>query len=293
MVLGYSRVLFVQFTTTQRLETFLRCHVRAFEAFGGYPRELLYDNAKTVVLARPDRRAETPSPAPHWHPTFLDFAGYYGFTPRLCRPYRARTKGKVERMIRSVRESCFAGGQFVDLADLNRQVTLWCATVANARSHATTGEVPMVRPAREPLLSLTGRPPYDTSVVVPRRVNSACMVVYGGNHYAVPYQYGGRRVWLRGYEEQARLEIWAAETCLAVHPLLLRHGRQSLRADHLAGLWCLTLQGKGQRSHPAPAPPPAREEAPGPLHLPGLMAMPEVEVRPLSVYAAFAEELSA
>jgi hypothetical protein len=109
----------------------------------------------------------------------------------------------------------------------------------------------------------------------------------------VPYQYGGHRVWLRVYEEQARLEIWAAETCLAVHPLLLGHGRQSLQADHLAGLWRLTLQGKGQRLRPAPAPPPAREEAPGARHLPGLSAMPEVEVRPLSVYAAFAEEVSA
>jgi transposase len=100
MVLGYSRALFVHFTTTQRLETFLACHLRAFEAFGGYPRELLDDNVKTVVLARPDLPADAAGQSPRWHPTFLDFAGYDGFTPRLCRPYRARTKGKVERMIR-------------------------------------------------------------------------------------------------------------------------------------------------------------------------------------------------
>jgi len=89
MALSWSwatRGPFVQFTATQRLETFLRCHVRAFEAFGGYPRELLNDNAKPIVLARLDVRADAVSAAPCWHPKFLEFAGYYGFTPRLCRP---------------------------------------------------------------------------------------------------------------------------------------------------------------------------------------------------------------
>jgi transposase len=291
MVLGYSRALFVHFTTTQRVETFLHCHLRAFEAFGGYPRELLYDNTKTVVLARPDLRADAAGQAPHWHPRFLDFAGYYGFTPRLCRPYRARTKGKVERMLRYVRESFFTGCRFVDLADLNRQAALWCATVANARVHATTGEVPAVRLHREPLLPFTARPLYDTSVVVPRRVSSECLVAYEGNHYSVPFPYGGRSVLLRVRAEQAILEIWAEDTRLAVHPLLPGHGRQSLNPDHLTGLWSLTHQGKGQRLPPAPAAP---GDTPLPLlPLASLPAMPEVEVRPLSVYAAVAEEVSA
>jgi transposase len=149
LVLGSSRAVFVPFTTTQRLETCLCCHVHAFEAFGGYPRALLYDHAKTVVLAHPDLRAEAPSSAPPWHPQGLDVAGYYGVTPRLGRPSRARPKGQVERMRRDVRESCCAGGHGVDLDDLHRQVALWCATVANARGHATTGEVPAIRLARE------------------------------------------------------------------------------------------------------------------------------------------------
>jgi transposase len=290
MVLGYSRMLFVHFTTTQRLETFLRCHLRAFEAFGGSPRELLYDNAKTVVLARPDLRAEAAGQAPHWHPKFLDFAGYYGFTPRLCRPYRARTKGKVERMIRYVRESFFTGCHVADLEDLNRQAALWCETVANARVHATTGEVPAVRWRREALLPLSGRPLYDTSVMVPRRVSRECLVAYEGNHYSVPYPYGGRPVLLRVREEPAVLEIWAEETCLAVHPLLSGQGHQSLHPDHPTGLWSLTLQGKGQRARTTPSP---REAATAPLHLSQLPTMPDVEERPLSVYTALAEEVSA
>jgi hypothetical protein len=119
------------------------------------------------------------------------------------------------------------------------------------------------------------------------------MVAYAGNHYSVPYLYGGRQVLLRVREEQALLEIWAEETCVATHPLLAGHGRQSLQPEHLTGLWRLTLKGKGQRPLPPPSPPPPREEATGPLHLPGMAAMPEVEVRPLTVYAAWAEEVPA
>jgi transposase len=291
MVLGYSRAVFVHFTTTQRVETWLSCHLLAFETFGGYPREILYDNAKAVVLGRPDLGADPAQEAPRWNPKFLDFAGYYGFTPRLCRPYRARTKGKVERMIRYVRESFFTGCHFGDLEDLNRQAALWCETVANARVHTTTGEVPAVRLRREGLLPLMGRPPYETSLMIPRRVSWECFVAYAGNHYSVPYQYGGRSVMLRVREEQAVLEIWGEDMCLAVHPLLPGHGRQSLQPDHLQGLWSLTLHGKGQR--PPPAKTPAGAELPTPLHLPGLPTIPEVEVRPLAVYAAVAEEVSA
>ncbi len=79
--------LFVYFTTTQRLETCLSCHLLAFEAFGGYPHELLYDHVKTVMLARPDLHADAAGQTPRWHRTFLDFAGYYGLIPHLCRPY--------------------------------------------------------------------------------------------------------------------------------------------------------------------------------------------------------------
>jgi hypothetical protein len=193
-------------------------------------------------------------------------------------------------MIRYVRESFFTGCHVADLEDLNRQAAVWCETVANARVHATTGEVPAVRWRREALLPLSGRPLYDTSVMVPRRVSRECLVAYEGNHYSVPYPYGGRPVLLRVREEPAVLESWAEETCLAVHPLLSGQGHQSLHPDHLTGLWSLTLQGKGQRARTTPAP---REAATAPLHLSQLPTMPDVEVRPLSVYTALAEEVSA
>jgi len=83
-----------------------------------------------------------------WHPVFLDFARYWGFTPRLCRPYRAQTKGKVESCVRYVRRNFLCGLQGREpssLGDLNAQLREWIWGVANQRVHGTTHEQVMVR----------------------------------------------------------------------------------------------------------------------------------------------------
>jgi len=147
--LGWSRATYVEFVTDERLETLLGCHERAFYFFGGIPREVLYDNMRTVVSDR-DRYG----PGLHrYNPTFLDFAHHHGFVPRLCRPYRAKTKGKVERFIRYLRASFYVPlasqlspeGLKVDRDTANARAGTWLREVANARVHATTGEVPLVR----------------------------------------------------------------------------------------------------------------------------------------------------
>jgi transposase len=147
--LSWSRVTYVEFVTDERLETLLRCHEHAFYFFGGVPREVLYDNMRTVVTER-DRYG----PGLHrYNRTFLDFAHHHGFVPRLCRPYRPRTKGKVERFIRYLRASFYVPlasqlspeGLKVDRDTANARVGIWLREVANARVHATTGEVPLER----------------------------------------------------------------------------------------------------------------------------------------------------
>ena len=147
--LGWSRASYVEFVTDQRLETLLGCHERAFYYFGGVPREVLYDNMRTVVTDR-DRYG----PGLHrYNRTLLDFAHHQGFVPRLCMPYRPRTKGKVERFIRYLRASFYVplASQFsseglkVDRDLANARVAAWLREVANARVHGTTGEVPLVR----------------------------------------------------------------------------------------------------------------------------------------------------
>lgn len=147
--LGWSRASYVEFVSDERLETLLGCHERAFYFFGGVPREVLYDNMRTVVTER-DRYG----PGLHrYNRTFLDFAHHHGFRPRLCRPYRAQTKGKVERFIGYLRASFYVPlasqlspeGLKVDRETANARVGSWLREVANARVHATTGEVPLVR----------------------------------------------------------------------------------------------------------------------------------------------------
>jgi len=173
--LGWSRAAYVEFVSDERLETLLTCHEHAFLAFGGVPREVLYDNMRTVVLER-DRYGRGQH---RFHPGFLDFAGHCGFRPRLCRPYRAQSKGKVERFIRYLRGSFWvplasrmaAEGVVVDGAAANLAVGRWLREVANARVHATTGEVPAVRLQEERGALSQIPPPYGG--LLPRRTEAA------------------------------------------------------------------------------------------------------------------------
>jgi transposase len=151
--LGWSRAAYVEFVTDERVETLIEAHENAFLAFGGTPREVLYDNMRTVVLERHGYGRGRH----RFHPGFLDFARHCGFRPRLCAPYRAQTKGKVERFIRYLRHSFYVPlasrlaqeGLIVDRETANLAVRRWLREVANARVHGTTGEVPAERLAIE------------------------------------------------------------------------------------------------------------------------------------------------
>ena len=109
MVLGYSRMMYIDFTWSMKLEELLRCHLRAFEYFGGYTREILYDNMAQVRLPNGRLNAK-----------MLDFLSFYGISPRTHRPYRPRTKGKVERSIRYLKDNFIRGREFADFAELTR-----------------------------------------------------------------------------------------------------------------------------------------------------------------------------
>ena len=145
-VLGYSRTAYVQFVTDERLETLMACHEAAFAFVGGTPHEVLYDNMRTVVIGR-----DAYGPGKHrLQPGFRDFAHHHGFLPRLCRPYRAQTKGKVERFIHYLRHSFWVPldsrlrplGLKVDAATANVEARKWLRDTANMRVHGTTGRIP-------------------------------------------------------------------------------------------------------------------------------------------------------
>ena len=106
----------------------LRCHIAAFEAIGGVPSEILYDRMKTAVTGEDDEGHIV------YNRSLIALAQHYGFLPRACRPYRAKTKGKVERPFRYIREDFFLGRTFRNLDDLNAQLGHWLDTVANVRA---------------------------------------------------------------------------------------------------------------------------------------------------------------
>jgi transposase len=145
VVLGYSRLLWCRFYPRQDMRTLIDGLEDAFLAFGGVPQELLFDQMKAVITR--DLRLE--GGALIRNAEFLRFARHWGFTPRACRPYRAQTKGKVERPVRYLRGNFVYGRTFLHDADLDQQCTLWLDRVANVRLHGTTRERPRLRFDRE------------------------------------------------------------------------------------------------------------------------------------------------
>ena len=144
--MGYSRASFVEYVSDEKIETLLACHEHAFEYFEGVPKQVLYDNMKTVVIER-DGYGEGNHKL---NPLFLDFAKHWGFVPKLCQPYRARTKGKVERFNRYLRRTFHVtlasrlkmSGIELDKDTANVEVRRWLRETANVRIHATTREQP-------------------------------------------------------------------------------------------------------------------------------------------------------
>lgn len=162
--LGYSRMSYVEFVSDMKVMTLIGCHERCFAAFGGVVRQVLYDNMKTVVLER-DVEGEG---AHRFHAGFLDYARHAGFVIKLCRPYRARTKGKVERFNGYLRRSFYVplvaqfkqAGLVLDAASATVQVRRWLDEVANVRVHGTTGQLPVARLAAEQAALQVLPPPW-------------------------------------------------------------------------------------------------------------------------------------
>lgn len=165
VVLGYSRLLWLRFYPRQDMQTLVRGLETAFEFFGGVPRELLFDQMKAVIVR--DLRGEGGRLVENAE--FVRFSNHWGFRPRACRPYRAKTKGKVERPIGYVRKSFTYGRTFAGDADLNAQAEWWLGSVANVRRHGTTDERPVDRfesDERDVLLPLAHRPYHSLALPV-------------------------------------------------------------------------------------------------------------------------------
>jgi len=213
MVLGFSRLIWARFVVHQDLATVLRCHAAAFEALGGAPREILYDRMKTAVLGEGNHEGIV------YNRALIDLARHYGFYPKACRRYRAKTKGKVERPFRYIREDFFLARSFRNLADLNEQLRRWLDDVANSRRHATTRRIVNEAFAEEkPYLKPLPLAPFRAVLRLERRISHEGMVSVGGNFYSVPDATRRRTVEVHTLAEEIR--IFEDGALIAAHPVL-------------------------------------------------------------------------
>ena len=220
MVLGFSRLIWARYVVHQDLATVLRCHTAAFQALGGAPRELLYDRMKTVVTGEGDTGGII------YNRSLIDLARHYGFHPRACQAYRAKTKGKVERPFRYIREDFFLARTFRNLDDLNEQLRRWLDTVANPRVHATTRRVVNEAFAEERAhLRQLPLAPFRSVLQLERRISREGMVSVGGNFYSVPDATRRRTVEVHTLADEIR--IFEDGSLIATHPVLEgRHQRR-------------------------------------------------------------------
>ena len=236
--LAYSRRFHFWCTDCADAEHTYEGLMRSFEYFGGVPQEVLVDNQKAAVLAPAAANGE-----PRFNERFLDLAGHYGFQPRACRPYRARTKGKDERMVGYIKQHFFVRYRsFTSWAHLNQQAEAWLREEADQRLQTTVKEVVSVRFAREaPTLHALPALRYDTAYHELRQVAWDGYVDVRGNRYSVPVALVGRTVVIHiGLDET--LKIYQGETLVAEHRL--RPGDQGWVTcpAHHAPLWQETLQ---------------------------------------------------
>ena len=228
MILGYSRMRYVEFTTDISTENVIKMHLNAFAFFGGFTDTILYDNMKQIVIERKLKASES-----RFNQKFMDFAEFYGIVIRLCYPYRPETKEKIENTIKYLRYNFWTGKSFESISDINVQCMEWLKKV-NSHIHGTTHEIPVERLKKESLNPLSAVPAYMTRKEESRKISRDCYVSYKGNRYSVPWKYAGREC--RIIEESALVKIEIDSGIVADHAILKGTGRISRNKDHFEGL---------------------------------------------------------
>jgi hypothetical protein len=238
LILSYSRYLFAHLFCRHSFEFFIQGHIMAFQSFGGHPRSLRYDNLKTVVLSR--------NPI-SYNPAFLDFARYYGFDIRLCNVARGNEKGRVERVIRSLRDTFFNTAiHHQNLKSINQALHEWVDNKNNT-VHRVTNKMPCELKGLEKLKPLPANPWDNVLVHPPTRPSKTGLISFDTNRYSIPDYLAGEL--LRVHSSTQRIDIYDEKgNKVASHPRCFAHNQSILNPDHRAHLLNhLSPQVKRQR----------------------------------------------
>jgi transposase len=211
--LGYSRRPYVQAFRHERQSAWFDGIEGAFRRFDGVPQEVLLDNPRALVDHHDAATREV-----RFNERLHALADYWGFRPRACAPYRARTKGKDERGVGYVKRNAIAGHSFPSWSAFEAHLDWWTREIADVRVHGTTGEAPLLRFERDEaaaLKPLDGRPPFRQVRDLVRRVQADCAIQIDGNSYSVPWRLIGESV--RATVAEGRVRIHHAGEQVAVH----------------------------------------------------------------------------
>ncbi len=211
LTLSCSRHRFVRFVERQDLATWIDCHVRAFEFFGGVPQTVLLDNLKAGVV-RPDLYDPTINRA------YAELERHYGFAVDPAKVATPEHKGKVERQVPVVRQQLVAGRVYADLADLNEKALNWCREQVGRQIHGTTQEAPLLRFARLEQGALLPLPAsaFDPPTWAEVKVHPDHHVVFERSYYSLPTRFVGKTVWLRA--GRRLVEIYCNDELVKTHP---------------------------------------------------------------------------
>lgn len=246
--LGYSRRLHIRASLRQRQVDWFEGMEGAFLRFGGVPVEVLFDNARALVEHHNAATREV-----RFNERLHAFARYWGFAPRACAPYRARTKGKDERGVGYVKRNAVAGRRFASWGAFEAHLEQWNREIADVRVHGTTGEPPIVRFAEEAraLRPLAGRAPFGQLRDLIRKVRPDCAIDLDTNSYSVPWRLVGETVQV--VVLAGRILVRHAGEIVADHPVCAGRRQHIVDRTHLAGL----VGSRPPQADPPPAPPPA------------------------------------
>ena len=246
MQLCYSRHKYIEFVTDQKVMTWLGCHRRAFEWFGGVPERVIIDNAKCAIT-KACRYDPVVQRAYHEH------AEGWGFQIDALPPFQPQMKGRVERSVGFVKGSFLPLREFRNLTDLNEQAHAWTLKVGN-RKHGTTHEQPLTRFADIERHKLKPLPPVAPDLCEYKlvKVHGDCHVTFEKRRYSVSYKHVHKQLWLKATETNIHLEL--DHELMASHPRLDRPGQCSTITDHLPPnaiahkmrdqQWCLKRGGE-------------------------------------------------
>ena len=240
MVLCYSRLMYLEFTVSQKMEFFLACHENAFAAFGGVPSRLMVDNLKSAVLQH------LVGVAPVFNPKYLDFSGHWGFEISPCNVRAGNEKGRVENGVGYVKKNLLAGLDLADFSALQPAALVWVDTVANVRVHRQTRQRPIDRfeDERAHLLPLN-RAGFDLARLCTVRATKQFRVPLDTNCYTVPSRYAGQRLTLKAYAD--RVCIYDRDQLVARHPRSMDRHQHIEDPDHEQQLLAQRKSAREQR----------------------------------------------